>query len=115
MRTTTEVQKIDGATEDRYERTKDLSVGKVKALHGDNGCESPVLREFFDDSLPLEDPNPRKKRTGHESSLAAYMRLSALPLKAGHIQHNLDMQGVTLSPQQSHQSDVVGREEGWGW
>ena len=64
----------------------------MKALHGDNGHESPVLREFFDDSLPLEDPNSRKKRTGDGSSLTAYTRLSALPVKAGHIQHNLDMQ-----------------------
>ena len=92
MRTTTKVQKIDGATEDWYERTEGLSVGKVKARHGDNGCESLVLREFFDDSLPLEDPNSRKKRTGHGSSLTVYTRLSALPLKAGHIQHNFNMQ-----------------------
>ena len=86
----------------------------MKTLHGDNGRESPVLGAFFDDSLPLEDPNSRKKRTGYESSLTAYTRLSALPLKADHIQHNLDMQGVTLGPQKSHQSNVVGREESWG-
>ena len=72
-------------------------------------------------TCPLLGEKRSRANHGHSSEhqpesmgrITTYTRLSALPLEAGRIQRNHDMQSTTLSPRTSYQCAVMGRPELW--
>ena len=72
-------------------------------------------------TCPLLGEKRSRANHGHSSErqpesmgrITTYTRLSALPLEAGRIQRNHDMQSMTLSPRTSYQCAVMGRPELW--
>ena len=76
----------------------------------------PLEKKVADDALNTRGkPLFGEARSGgHQpimGRITAYTGLWALPLEAGHIQRNLDMQSVTLSPRKSYQRSDMGRQE----